>query len=213
MKTCFQRHLMEKCGCYSTQFPVGRNSTAYAGINVHALRPCEDDTQEGIAEYLSCAEEMKMLYQTDQIRCSDECPHTCSEVHYDYSISQSAWPSIIKQNAVLNELYWRSAYLWSTLDLLNGIEQSEFISNNVLVVEVYFETFQYEELRTEPSYQMTDLLSDIGGQGGLWLGISVVAMCELIELLIDFIVLMLMRLQMARKTRVGSPVLPLQLRQ
>ncbi|KAK2185707.1 hypothetical protein NP493_226g08040 [Ridgeia piscesae] len=49
MKTCFQRHLMEKCGCYSTQFPVGRNSTAYAGINVYALRPCEDDTQEGIA--------------------------------------------------------------------------------------------------------------------------------------------------------------------
>ena len=26
--------------------------------------------------------------------------------------------------------------------------------NNVLVVEVYFETFQFEELRTEPSYQV-----------------------------------------------------------
>ncbi|KAI0240788.1 hypothetical protein LSAT2_008413, partial [Lamellibrachia satsuma] len=57
---------------------------------------------------------------------------------------------------------------------------------------------------------VSDLLANIGGQGGLWLGVSVVACCELIELLIDFIVLTLGRLASMRKRRPVSPMIPLQ---
>jgi len=44
-------------------------------------------------------------------------------------------------------------------------------------------------LQTEEQedYMTTQLLADIGGQLGLWVGVSVITLAELLELLIDFV--------------------------
>ncbi|KAI0236559.1 Amiloride-sensitive sodium channel subunit alpha [Lamellibrachia satsuma] len=217
-KTCFQRHLMTRCGCYSERYPFACNITAYASVDVSRLLHCDDASQtrsdRAYPQHSETFPHLGCLYTF--LFLLHECPRLTAilinapnyEVAYRYSISQSTWPSVVKQPAVLEGLYTQSPYLWDTIKRLNEREKSVFLSNNVLDVEVYFESFNYEEVRTEPSYTVSDLLADIGGQGGLWLGVSVVACCELIELLIDFIVLTLGRLASTKK--LSSRAIPLQ---
>jgi hypothetical protein len=44
-------------------------------------------------------------------------------------------------------------------------------------------------------FQTTNLLADIGGQLGLWIGISVLTVCELLELILKFIALAFTKLK------------------
>uniref|UniRef100_A0A1I8HZ99 Acid-sensing ion channel 1 n=1 Tax=Macrostomum lignano TaxID=282301 RepID=A0A1I8HZ99_9PLAT len=80
--------------------------------------------------------------------------------------------------------------------------KADFISQNMVKLIVFFAD---PETRTEIStkgYEITDLLSDMGGQVGLWLGLSVLTLFELIEMLLDFVVLA------ASKAALRQPKLP-----
>ena len=60
-----------------------------------------------------------------------------------------------------------------------------FFSKNFLKFDVYFSDLTVEHIDTQPSYQTLDLISDLGGQAGLWVGVSMIAFFEFIELIMD----------------------------
>ncbi|KAI0240237.1 hypothetical protein LSAT2_009066 [Lamellibrachia satsuma] len=59
--------------------------------------------------------------------------------------------------------------------------------SNALKLEIYFKELDYQQIVTSPSYEVADLLADLGGQAGLWLGVSVIAFFEFFELLYDVV--------------------------
>ena len=94
---------------------------------------------------------------------SSTCPVACSYTRYDASTTYSTFPSL------------NSATLISTIfnhTILNTTE-------NLVSVSVYFEDLNTQTISTENSYTPTALLSDIGGQLGLFLGASIVSVIEL----------------------------------
>ena len=54
---------------------------------------------------------------------------------------------------------------------------------NFLELSVYFETFASVRVQEEPEFTFSGLLSAIGGAVSLYLGLSLVTMCEVVEML------------------------------
>ncbi|KAJ7355011.1 ligand-gated sodium channel [Desmophyllum pertusum] len=55
-------------------------------------------------------------------------------------------------------------------------------STNFLQVKVFFDRLNYQEVQEQLSYKGINLIADIGGQLGLWIGVSVLTCCEVVEL-------------------------------
>ena len=98
-----------------------------------------------------------------------DCEAACSAVLYETSMSYSYFPAD-----------YRSVEL---ADVFN-ITPDTFPTNH-LAVNIYFETLNIETQTTSNAYSFIALLSDIGGQLGLFLGVSVISIMEFGTWIID----------------------------
>lgn len=67
---------------------------------------------------------------------------------------------------------------------------SDEIRQNLLRLNVYLEELSVVEFKQLPAYDLADLFADIGGTLGLWMGISVLTMMELVELVLRLVFLL-----------------------
>ncbi|KAL8612050.1 hypothetical protein ACOMHN_052072 [Nucella lapillus] len=67
---------------------------------------------------------------------------------------------------------------------------STLIRQNLLRLNIYLEDLSVVEYRQLPAYGLADLFADIGGTLGLWMGISVLTIMELMELIIRLVFLL-----------------------
>nr|AAK20896.1 FMRFamide-gated and pH-modulated sodium channel [Lymnaea stagnalis] len=66
-------------------------------------------------------------------------------------------------------------------------EASDLIRQTMLRLNIYLEDLSVVEYRQLPAYGLADLFADIGGTLGLWMGISVLTIMELMELIIRLV--------------------------
>ncbi|KAJ7355008.1 amiloride-sensitive sodium channel [Desmophyllum pertusum] len=63
-------------------------------------------------------------------------------------------------------------------EMLHGF----YLSDNLAQLKIFYEQLNYEKVSERISYEGVNLVADIGGQLGLWIGISVLTCCEFLEL-------------------------------
>ncbi|KAF7711267.1 hypothetical protein HF521_000278 [Silurus meridionalis] len=63
----------------------------------------------------------------------------------------------------------------------------EYIRDNFLVLDVYFEALNYETIEQKKAYDIAGLLGDIGGQMGLFIGASVLTILEILDYIYEVI--------------------------
>ncbi|KAG7253021.1 hypothetical protein CRUP_029844 [Coryphaenoides rupestris] len=56
-----------------------------------------------------------------------------------------------------------------------------YITDNILVLDVFFEALNYETIEQKKAYEVAGLLGDIGGQMGLFIGASILTILELFD--------------------------------
>lgn len=158
---CFFSNIAELCRCRDTgnEFlpdPVGRFAS-YPECTVND----------------SCCA-FEQFYRPAGCNCVPACNHTA----YDISTSYSAFPA---RNLLQN-----------LIELLNetgiGIDfptDVSFYEENLLSLSIYFESLNVEVQTTQNAYGAVALLSDIGGQLGLFLGVSVISVMEFVTWVLD----------------------------
>ena len=129
---------------------------------------------------------------------------SCSETSYSSTLSTSPWPSSISWPFVLDRIYnakWpgnlTTAELFggATSDLYFGnMEQAkseeittlfkvtkEKLMQSVAKLKVYFSTSAIEVQEELPKYTVGSLISNLGGAMSLYLGVTIVALFEIVE--------------------------------
>ena len=105
------------------------------------------------------------VIQSSALNCS--CPPSCTTTFYEQSVSYSSFPAE----------YVKKIFLNST--------STDILDRNLVGLSVYFRSLNVHIETTSISYSPVALLSDIGGQLGLFLGISVISVLELGTWLLD----------------------------
>ena len=167
--------------------------------------------------YLACEDKvLQNLANNRSYEQTCECFQPCKETSYQQSLSLSYWPlefyqlnamqvfykDKVKTNPMqtafskLDEIQKRYAPLaghgvqYNRSDLEDMLRSSTLIRQNLLRLNIYLEDLSIVEFTQMPAYELADLFADIGGTLGLWMGISVLTIMELVELVIRLIMLL-----------------------
>ncbi|XP_071845764.1 epithelial sodium channel subunit beta-like [Apostichopus japonicus] len=162
-RSCYQHAVISNCHCMDPAFPTGKNNTE---------APCSSETEK------QCQDTTFSMYQKGDVAC--DCVNRCVEQIYIPSISMAQWPSDAVSVGVLADIM--STNVEARRHLSRAEDPHEWLERNVAKVQIFFEEFNYEKITQYKSYTFGDLLSDIGGQLGLWLGISVLSLFEVVEI-------------------------------
>lgn len=163
-KACIQSTLREQCGC------IDDINTLFTDI------PICDILNKNQA---LCQQKIYGMFENNELACN--CVQRCNETYYGIQYSTAKWPS---------EKY--EGYLFSAISdhptvrhvLQNGIEDT---LRNVVRLNFMFEELNKQEIKEEPKWAVFDLLAAIGGSMGLYIGVSLITICEVIDYTIDMV--------------------------
>nr|CDJ84590.1 Na+ channel domain containing protein [Haemonchus contortus] len=180
LETCFyncrQRETIKQCSCANPRFKKADSQQWCLPTKVNldcltSLRGDQASTTPNISPLQDCS-----------------CGPPCSETSYLTTASISKFPaedyfvatdptqgvagSCDNQNPTFNQDPRRCR---------------EWYAKNALLLQVFFETLKYESYTEVPSYGISPALNDLGGQAGLWLGLSVISVIEVCALIMMLI--------------------------
>ncbi|XP_030077307.1 LOW QUALITY PROTEIN: acid-sensing ion channel 2-like [Microcaecilia unicolor] len=121
-------------------------------------------------QYKECAEPaLGLLAEKDSNYCI--CRMPCNLTRYSKELSMVKIPS--KTSAKYLEKRFNKS--------------EKYISENVLILDVYFEALNYETIEQKKAYEVAGLLGDIGGHMGLFIGASILTILELFDYMYELI--------------------------
>lgn len=166
---CTQKKIEEKCGCYVTFFSPISNKI-----------PCSNLTQA------LCSLEVRAQLLNGDLseECDKLCPIECKKIIYSHSFSFT--------NA-LSEKYVRKNYFEKpiiTSKYANRNVTFDDIKSGLIKLNIYYDDLQYTEITESESVTFFNLLANVGGTFGLFIGISLLSFVEVIEVLYEIFYLL-----------------------
>lgn len=107
-----------------------------------------------------------------------DCPQPCEVDSYSVTASTAKWPSNAYKPPECNANPPGNPWTAALMSCL------EWYQKNTLLVEIYYERMNYQVLTESPAYSLVNLVSDVGGQVGLFLGMSIISVIELLTLIL-----------------------------
>uniref|UniRef100_A0A914W9Y7 Uncharacterized protein n=1 Tax=Plectus sambesii TaxID=2011161 RepID=A0A914W9Y7_9BILA len=168
--SCLAIKIVERCGCMHYNYPqltgsvkVKINSQTYTA-DANNLQFC-NQTMKSCAD--SAENDLLVSGRISADTCG--CNPSCYEINYQTSISTSTFPS---------DMYMET--INCPRNASNGIDNSCYdnITFNGLILEVFYMQLNFQRYNMEKSYTLVQLISDLGGQLGLWIGASVLSIAE-----------------------------------
>ena len=162
-ESCFHKMVYRSCGGVTP--------------SVRSLMPRSRYPFKGnFATFFSCLN--KVIKSMDYSKC--KCTPHCYEEEYRLTVSRSVWP--------------RKGQGRSFARLINKVEgekgrnlSTDEIRNRLIMVSLYYDDFMEIIHEATPLYNLLGIVSDLGGQMGLFLGASILSLIEIAALLIEVI--------------------------
>jgi hypothetical protein len=158
-----QRMIIENCKCFHTKFK-----------NLFSLtQPCLN-----LSQYECMTKQF--ITHDHTLKCLEECPLECESVSYDLQSSSLEYPSIQYFNTFKRDTSF--SILHQNQFNLNLSTYEQF-KECFLAVNIFYPFLQYNKITIAPKLTVIDLISQIGGSLGMFLGFSLFHFVEVGEIL------------------------------
>jgi Amiloride-sensitive sodium channel len=164
---CLHKQIMNTCGCADPYLPK------FKTLNITICLVFEDGP---------CVFGVVSNFGDSQANtnCQAACPFECSSILYEVSTFKSLYPTQFYQGIL-------SKY---SLIKYNNISYDD-IPSAVAKANVYYNDLTYKETTEAAAITTETFFSNMGGTLGLYIGISLLSLVEMIELVINYIVAVL----------------------
>ncbi|XP_069969679.1 uncharacterized protein [Penaeus vannamei] len=155
---CVEQELRQRCGCSIGLSPV------YEAL---AYKP-EERCEGKLPSQKLCMDRVKRDVIEQKIQC--DCPQSCREMKYQSQVTSSK----------IDDTYF--SILGQTRKKVPSLCSND---TELLRLLVYLGSMYYDVIEETPAYTWDTLLSNIGGSLGLFIGVSLVSILEVLEFLWD----------------------------
>ena len=204
-KMCLQSHIIEKCNCTDLSLPKVPNKEVKSCRNLdsfpdscifNATEQCLNELLK-LSERVHCARKAREMVTSNNIlveQCA--CHPPCEEVLYDVSYSLSKWPATgYEGDAAYMDVFYIVNFTDRFRDTPKHAIVQEYFNDSMREkrmkdfarLNVYIADSNVIKTAESPDYNTNQLVSDIGGQLGLWVGISIITLTEVMELLCNIV--------------------------
>ncbi|XP_071546848.1 uncharacterized protein [Panulirus ornatus] len=162
-KVCVEREYWRVCQCY-----VGHNPAFRDPLNP---RPTQQCSPFNVTQQM-CLTKVQFQYQHRFLQC--DCPPACKETVYTTQVTTNEpnqWFYTVIQNL-------KKTMVASDLCNTNS-------ANETVRLHVYLNSLTHETIQESPAYTWDTLVCNVGGNLGLFIGMSIVTIVELMELMVD----------------------------
>lgn len=194
LSVCRQLYIVKKCNCLSSLLPI---PATLSNLHLNLTYCAKWDVQNSsdlvhFFNRVDCesksTEEFAINEQQFQRTC--RCYPLCEENEYPTKFSYSYWPVEYTQESFYETYVLENPGFWNlkayeNLKQFNTTQMIEngLISDNFVRVNIYLQSSVIEEYSQKASHSPANFVSAIGGTFGLWIGMSVITWCEVVQLL------------------------------
>jgi hypothetical protein len=170
-KLCYQKIIVETCYCYDPRYP-----NPWLTFNNTNITFCAEPGMR------KCLETQKLAFQMEKIssNCALDCPPECVKLTYDTSVSTAVYP-------VDFYLKWLKLQTVLTSKISNKTALEDQIKKSITKISFFYNDINYIQFTESASLTWDTLLGNIGGQLGLFIGISILSVVEMFEILFEII--------------------------
>ena len=137
-------------------------------------------------EELECIHGVNSDFKNHKLGCEGECPTPCIQESFIHSIMTAKLTSKEKETR-------------KEKDFGDKNETDFVFEDNFLRVKIYYDELNLQKIEESTYYGLESLIGDIGGQLGLWVGISILSIAEFGELLINLCIVAMRKYQDKKK--------------
>mgnify|MGYP002803827811 FL=1 len=140
---------------------------------------------------LECLNSVHSLFKDDKLGCNERCPQPCEHNSFRFTVRMSTLTSKEKESKKKKGF--------------GGKNDTDFdFDENFLRVKIFYDELNLQKIVQSTYYDIQTLLGDIGGQMGLWIGISVISVFEFCELLISLCLVAARKSRDRKKTKTAE---------
>ncbi|KAG8200392.1 hypothetical protein JTE90_028569 [Oedothorax gibbosus] len=154
--SCNEKKIFSRCGC----LPPSKTQ-----LDSH-VNTCDLSN----VMKLCCQHLVGYKSESVEFNVTCDCPLECVSSDFEIKISSGMWPTQVRHLASKE---------YANLSV-------EDVSSTVLKLKLYFDTLERLTYEQKPMFEDSEVLSQIGGQMGLWLGLSLAAVFECLENMVLF---------------------------
>jgi hypothetical protein len=118
--------------------------------------------------------------------CTSSCPLECHRVDYDTKVSFASYPSRWYSTKLNQSGSFRRVLAKANISVDENIT-FDYLKQTVLSVNIYYDEMSYIQMDESQKTDMSVVLGLIGGNLGIFVGVSILTLIEFIDLIINII--------------------------